>query len=80
MVHNFVYKVCSVLTIKRLNDNAAVLPYLRATLRNCPRGVNSVKAYLTLTLIVLGDRMLQSVGVGSIVPAGFSTSFNIVLI
>ena len=33
-----------------------------------------------LTLIVLGDRMLQSVGVGSIVPARFVPSFNIILI
>ena len=33
-----------------------------------------------LTLIVLGDRMSQSVGVGLIVPAGFVTIFNMVLL
>ena len=54
--------------------------YLQIRLEKCliSHQYNVTKGILTL--IVLGDRMLQSVGVGSIVPAGFSTSFNIVLI
>ena len=53
------------------------------SVKSCQYGVRilSISSMVyELTLIVLGDRMSQSVGVGSIVLAGFVASFNMVLI